>query len=318
MSKLIFRTDLALEEVGKISNEKLEGVKIEERFFENIKIIETKINEKHDSRLTKAPGRYYTIDLQNLNINDNNTQENIIKALSNVLTDLIKSKNLLNKKAMVVGLGNINVTPDSLGPYTLDNIIVTRHLFSNDIISDGYSQVSGYSPGVMGTTGIETYDIIKGIFEKAPTDFLIVVDALASSDINRINKTIQITDTGISPGSGVGNKRKEISFKTLNVPVIAIGVPTVIDAVTLSNDVLEKVIIHMNKHLNSIDNIGLLSKITFDERKLLIDEVIGNTVYNMMVTPKEIDEIIEDYGKIIASSIDIALHEKLRNEYLIN
>lgn len=316
MNKLTFRTDLAYEEIGKISNEKLKGVQTKELFYNNIKVIETKVNEKHDDRLTKTPGLYYTIDLQLLNINDSKTQEDIIKALSNVLVNLLKKKNLLDKKVMVVGLGNINVTPDSLGPYTLDNIIVTRHLFTNDIISEGYSEVSGYSPGVMGTTGIETYDIIKGIFDKAPTDFVIVVDALASLDTNRVNKTIQITDTGISPGSGVGNKRKEISHQTLNVPVIAIGVPTVIDAVTLSNDILEKVIEHINKSLNSLENLGVLSKITFEERKFLIDEVIGDTVYNMMVTPKEIDEVIEDYGKIIASSIDIALHKKLREEYL--
>lgn len=316
MNKLTFRTDLAYEEIGKISNEKLKGVQTKELFYNNIKVIETKVNEKHDDRLTKTPGLYYTIDLQLLNINDSKTQEDIIKALSNVLVNLLKKKNLLDKKVMVVGLGNINVTPDSLGPYTLDNIIVTRHLFTNDIISEGYSEVSGYSPGVMGTTGIETYDIIKGIFDKAPTDFVIVVDALASLDTNRVNKTIQITDTGISPGSGIGNKRKEISHQTLNVPVIAIGVPTVIDAVTLSNDILEKVIEHINKSLNSLENFGVLSKITFEERKFLIDEVIGDTVYNMMVTPKEIDEVIEDYGKIIASSIDIALHKKLREEYL--
>ena len=316
---ITFRTDIATEEIGKINTKKLEGVLTKELNYYNIPINKTKINIKHDKRLTKAAGLYFTLDLQKLNINDNKTQEDIIKALSKVLVNILKTKKLLNKKAMVIGLGNINVTPDSLGPYTLDNIIVTRHLFSNNIINEGYSEVSGYSPGVMGTTGIETSDIVKAIFDKVKADFIIVVDALASLDTNRVNKTIQITDTGISPGSGVGNKRKEISKKTMNVPVIAIGVPTVVDAITLSNDILDKVIEELERKLkDKSQNLGILSTISFDERKSLITEVIGNTGYNLMVTPKEIDEVIEDYGKIIGSSIDIALHENLRNEYLSN
>lgn len=319
MKNVTFRTDLAIEEVAKIDCNKIEGVNTKEFTCFNILINKTKINKKHDKRLSKKAGLYYTLDLQNININDNQTQENIIKALSKVLIEIIESKNLLDKKAMVIGLGNINVTPDSLGPYTLDNIIVTRHLFSNNIINEGYSEVSGYSPGVMGTTGIETSDIVGGIFEKVNPDFVIVVDALASLDSNRVNKTIQITDTGISPGSGVGNKRKEISSKSLNVPVIAIGVPTVVDAVTLTNDVLDKVLIYLKKHLKDDANkLGLLSEVSMDERKMLMNDAIGNTVYNMIVTPKEVDEVIEDFGKIIASSIDIALHKRLRDEYIIN
>ena len=217
---------------------------------------------------------------------------------------------------MIIGLGNINITPDSLGPYAVDNIIVTRHLFKNGLNSHGFSEISGYSPGVMGTTGIETSDIVSAIKDKVDVDYLIVVDALASSDATKVNKTIQLTDTGISPGSGVGNKRKEISYDTFQIPVIAIGVPTVVDAATLTTNILT----HLENHLKKIDStnnyLGQLGRLDETSRKELLGEALTNTLYEMMVTPKEIDEVIEDLGKIIASSIDIAVHKNLREEYL--
>ena len=314
--KEYFRTDLAIEEVGKIIDQSIKGIKTCNKIYYEIPIDLTIIEKNHDERISKKPGTYYTIDLRNINYHDHNTSDNIIKAMSKVLIELLTNENVLDKKGMIIGLGNINITPDSLGPYTIDNIIVTRHLFKNGMNSDGYSEISGYSPGVMGTTGIETSDVVSAIKDKIDVNYIIVVDALASSDTTKVNKTIQITNTGISPGSGVGNKRKEISKEVFGIPVIAIGVPTVVDATTLTTDILQHLENHMNNQSENIEFMGHLGKLSNIERKELLSEALVNSLYEMMVTPKEIDVVVEDLSKIIASSIDIAVNDTLRKEYL--
>ncbi len=309
-----FRTDLADEEVGRI-NEELFGIKEEIKKDGDIEIKKIKINKKHDERIKKKPGVYYTIDLKALNIHDNDSAEKIISVFSKVLTDLLKYKKVLDKQGMIVGLGNINITPDSIGPNTIDNLIITRHLFLNDIEHSGYSNISAYSPGVMGNTGIETKDIVESIKNKVNPDYLIVIDALATSKLERINKSIQITDTGISPGSGVGNKRKEISYESLNIPVIAVGIPTVVDANTLTLDIIDQVANYarIKENQKLIKAINGLKEESFFEA---LNKSTINTLYEMMVTPKEIDEVVEDLGKILAAGIDIAVHKKLREVYL--
>ena len=217
---------------------------------------------------------------------------------------------LKNKKCLLVGLGNINVTPDSLGPYVMDNVIVTKHLFSMNNISEGFSNDAAMSPGVMGTTGMETFEVIKSVVENIDFDFLIVVDALATNSIERVNKTIQITDTGISPGSGVGNKRKELSKETLGIPVIAIGVPTVVDAVTITSDIIEYIIKHFEEKTNH-NMLGEFGRLNDLEKRQLIKEILEPNGIDMMVTPKEVDADIESLAKIIAASIDLALHPTL-------
>ena len=313
---LNFRTDLAEEEIKRINTSDLLGIKVSKDELNGISFEKTIIDEEHDGRINKKPGTYYTIDLRNQAINDNDVSNKVIKTLSIILIEMMKKLKILDKKGMIIGLGNINITPDSLGPYAVDNIIVTRHLFKNGLNSQGFSEISGYSPGVMGTTGIETSDIVSAIKDKVDVDYLIVVDALASSDATKVNKTIQLTDTGISPGSGVGNKRKEISYDTFKIPVIAIGVPTVVDAATLTTNILT----HLENHLKKIDStnnyLGQFGRLDETSRKEILGEALSNTLYEMMVTPKEIDEVIEDLGKIIASSIDIAVHKNLREEYL--
>lgn len=313
---LNFRTDLAEEEIKRINTSDLLGIKVSKDELNGISFEKTIIDEEHDGRINKKPGTYYTIDLRNQAINDNDVSNKVVKTLSIILIEMMKKLKILDKKGMIIGLGNINITPDSLGPYAVDNIIVTRHLFKNGLNSQGFSEISGYSPGVMGTTGIETSDIVSAIKDKVDVDYLIVVDALASSDATKVNKTIQLTDTGISPGSGVGNKRKEISYDTFQIPVIAIGVPTVVDAATLTTNILT----HLENHLKKIDStnnyLGQFGRLDETSRKEILGEALSNTLYEMMVTPKEIDEVIEDLGKIIASSIDIAVHKNLREEYL--
>src|SRR5699024_6016533 len=168
---------------------------------------------------------------------DTKTQARAAKVLAKEIQGLLDKHNIPDtKKGLIVGLGNWNVTPDALGPMTVDKTMVTNHLFELEFetVADGYRPMAAISPGVMGVTGMETSDIILSVIDMFNPGFVIVIDALASRSIERINETIQITDTGIHPGSGVGNKRKELSKETLGIPVIAVGVPTVVDAVTIA------------------------------------------------------------------------------------
>lgn len=310
-----FRTDIVNEETNQV-NEKLLGVKETINLTEDIKITKIKINKKHDPRIKRKSGVYYTLDFEKLDLYDNETSKKIIKVFSKTLIEILKSKKVLDKQGMLIGLGNINITPDSIGPNTLDNVIVTRHLYLNSINNDGYSNISAYSPGVMGNTGIETKDIVESIKDKVKPDYLIVVDALSTSKVFRINKTIQLTDTGISPGSGVGNKRKEISFETLGIPVIAVGIPTVVDLNTLTLNILDNLTIYLKE--NNIDTkvVNIIEELYDNNIYDLLDQATSNIKIDMMVTPKDIDEAVLELSKIVAAGIDIAVHEKLRSIYL--
>ena len=342
IENIIFgRTDLAKDEYDKKPFEELADFENIEKEIYNIQVTKNIIGDKASKIINKPVGTYYTIDLSNLDIHDTKTLDDIEYVLASTLRDLLKEQNLLNKKALIIGLGNFNVTPDAIGPATLDNIVVTRHLDKMNMLSDGFSNVCAMAPGVMGSTGIETYDIVEGLLNKVDVDYLIVIDALATNSIKRINKTIQITDTGIKPGAGIGNKRKELSFKTLNKPVIAIGVPTVVDATTITVDainiVLKQLYLENNnktsfankittglvkEDLDKVNNIsdkeknaffgsfGLLSNY---EQKTLIEEILTPQGYNLIVTPKEIDVDVEDLSKIIANGINMALHEGIYN-----
>lgn len=336
------RTDLAYDSVSLCSSKVINGLKETKINIENIEIIKHEVTSAASEILSKAVGLYYTIDLSKHNYHDHQVSNKIENSVSYVLKEMLKNRNLLGKKALIVGLGNANITPDAVGPYVVDNIVVTRHLDVNSELSNGYSVVSAISPGVMGTTGIETYDIIEAVRNKIDIDYIIVVDALASSSIARVNKTIQITDTGIQPGSGVGNKRKEISFRTMRIPVFAVGIPTVVDAACIASNTIDYVIKYLHleyndlvPHVNKLSpgsldiefdsieeptnelkehflgKIGLLSQ---DEQKNLFEEVLSPNGYNLMVTSKDIDLEVEDLSKIVAWGINKCLHESLEGE----
>ena len=228
------RTDLAHEDVSRRKPEELPDVQKEELDIGGVRVQKTVIGETAAEKLKKRPGTYFLLELEPGDYHDSKTCRKIELALSEVLEHMLKNLNLKGKRALVVGLGNVNVTPDSLGPYVLDNIIVTRHLFELGTVSEGYTEVCGMSPGVMGTTGIETYDIISAVHGQVDVDFLIVIDALAAASIARVNRSIQVTDAGISPGSGVGNKRKEISSQTMGVPAMSLPSARVSGLVDLS------------------------------------------------------------------------------------
>lgn len=307
------RTDLAIEarELYKEEqNIEVEGVEVEKEESDEIDITRVKIlNEVGMEKMGKAIGTYITIESPGIKNADEDLKDEISRTVAKELKNLIKPTKLT--KTLVVGLGNVNVTPDALGPKVVDRVYVTRHFFKayGKTEDETLADVSAISPGVLGVTGIETVETIKGIVEKTKPDLIIAVDALASRKTERLNTTIQITDTGISPGSGVGNSRKELNQQYLGVPVVAIGVPTVVDAATMTNDTINLIIENMKSEISKEDEFyKLLDSIGSDERYKYITEILRDSVDNLMVTPKDIDDIITDLSHMIANGINISLH----------
>lgn len=289
-----FHTDLALEIKEYNEKKTLDGVIFSERTHKNIKITEIDIiNENGEKTMSKPQGKYITLESDKIYSSTNKTNA-FISLLSAELKKLLPKKG----SVLVAGLGNSKITPDALGPMSVSLIFATRHL-SNELKETlgltHLRSVSAIVPGVLGTTGIETAEIISGVVKKAKADAVIVIDALSSRSTFRLGTTIQLTDSGISPGSGVGNHRNEISQKTLGIPVIAIGVPTVVDGATMVIDTLQS------------NNINSLSK----EQLSLIKESSA-----VMVTPKDIDELIKRCAEIIAMAINLSLQESLSLEEL--
>lgn len=307
------RTDLAVEARELYSegkNREVPGVEVkieEEKYYTitRVKILD-KIGEKN---MGKPTGTYVTIEVPNLK----NPNEDLKDEISIQLAKEIKAiaKNTKKTKTLIVGLGNWNVTPDALGPKVVKRVLVTRHFFVSYKKEDDeeMANVSALSPGVMGLTGIETGEIIKGVVEKTNPDLVIAIDALASRNMNRISTTIQISDTGINPGSGVGNKRQGLNSEYLGVPVISIGIPTVVDAATMVNDTMDLIIDSMMKEAKfGSEFYEMLVELSKEEKYSLIREVLEPFMPNTIVTPKEIDELIDNLSIVIANGLNIALH----------
>ena len=308
-----FKTDLAIErhdiyrKANGIENE-IDGIKAEEKQINDLlKITRVEVTSKEGEKAIGKPiGNYITIDVKDLKIATEDEIQNAANILSNEISNLISNHIEKNEEILVIGLGNLYVTPDSLGPKVIKDIDVTRHLikYMPQYIEDGTRVVSAISPGVLGTTGIETIEIIKGIVENIKPKLLIVVDALASRSLERISSSIQISDTGIVPGAGVENKRKEINENTLGIPVIAIGIPTVVETAVIVNDSID-IFVEMlqnenksNKFLNNLKEVDNYEEI----KKALIPKDL-----NYIVTPKEIDDLIENMSSIIARGINMSV-----------
>lgn len=286
---------------------------------------------------TEKEGNYITLTFDDITDNDN--YKKVLKQL-NILLDNILSKNKINKddSCLVIGLGNRLSTPDSLGVKVSDKTLVTAHLFEVGEVSSGIRKVYCFAPGVMANTGIESSKIITAIINEIKPKFVIAIDALASRNITRINKTIQITDTGIHPGSGIGNNRLEISKKTIGLPVIAIGVPTVVMSSTIVYDTIDYLIKHISyikdhesinklsyqktNYLNKLKKedltnkdkenlLGLFGSLNEFDKRSLINEVLNNIELNMIVTPTEIDFLIEKLSKLIAEGINNTLNRQI-------
>lgn len=308
-----FRTDLASErrdiyqKANNLSNE-IDGIEsTKEEINENIKVERVKIiNENGEKAIGKPIGSYITIDIKKLKIAQEEEIQKAAETLSNELRKIIDAHIDKQGEVLVVGLGNIYVTPDSLGPKVINEIEVTRHIINYlpQYVEEGTRMVSAISPGVLGTTGIETVEILKGIVDNINPKLVIVIDALASRSIERISSTVQISDTGIVPGAGVGNTRSEISQKTLGIPVVAIGIPTVVETAVLVNDSLDLLIQKLQDEAKSND---YLNKLKEEDNYEEIKQALLPQDYNLIVTPKEIDDLIENMKDVVARGINFAV-----------
>ena len=311
-NKINFRTDLALErrDIFKKSNnlDEIDGIDAEEKVIdENLKVSKVKItNSNGEQSIGKPMGDYITIDIKNLKIAEEEDIQKSAEVLSNELKQIIDKHIDYKDDILVAGLGNLHVTPDSLGPKVVSDIDITRHIikYMPQYIDSNSRPVSAISPGVLGTTGIETLEVLEGVIDKIKPKMLIVIDALASRSIERISSTIQLSDTGIVPGAGVGNTRKELSKKTLGIPVIAIGIPTVVESAVLVNDCLDLFIEKLQEEAKSNEYLNNLKKQDNYEE---IKEALNPYDYNMIVTPKEIDELIKNMANIVARGINLSV-----------
>lgn len=332
LKKYDIRSDLVLDSIENNRS----NIKSDIYEKDGIKVTKVDVDRDNSSLLNKKEGKYVTIEFDD--VTDSGNRDRVKDIFTSELKGMIDSLKLKKDyTVLVIGLGNEKSTPDSLGPKVIQNTLITRYLYViGENVSDGIRSVSGISPGVMADTGIETVDIISSIVERIKPDIVIAVDALAASSITRINKSIQITDTGIHPGSGVGNMRKEISFDTLGIPVIGIGVPTVVSSSIIVYDTIDFLFKHIsyikdnqnkNKLIYSRNNYydkikdkdlsnkergelaGLLGTLSEEEERGLINEVLDSLSYNFIVTPKEIDFIVDKLAIVISSGINNSLHK---------
>ena len=334
LKNINIRTDMIVDTIDTFSDNS--DIKSYKKEFDNVSVEEIIIDKKSSEIYKRKDGIYKTITFKDITDKDN--FKKVEKVLIDEIRDLMDKLKISNDAScLIIGLGNNKSTPDSLGPKCIENVLVTRYLFDLGEVEEGYRNTSSFTPGVTGTTGIETKKLIEGVVNVSKTDFLIIIDALASSSIERVNKTIQITDVGIAPGSGVGNNREELNSKTFNIPTIAIGVPTIVDAVTIVSDTFKYMMKQFNYKLENLDNkklkfvdelhqnylneegelsfenrekiLGIVGTLKDDDLKKLIYEVLSPIDYNLMVTPKEIDFIMEKLSLLIANSINKVLHK---------
>ncbi len=331
LEKYEIRTDLVLDSIENGSYKVPKNVEK----YGDIVVTTVMLDEDNSNLLAKKAGDYITIEFED--VTDSGNSLKVEEVFTKELKKLLVKKGLKdNSTFLVVGLGNESSTPDSLGPRVGSNIIVTRHLYLlNEEVSSSYRCTSVVIPDVMANTGIESFEIVSSVIDKVSPSFVIAVDALAASSIDRVNRSIQITDTGIHPGSGVGNQRKEISFDTLGIPVIAVGVPTVVESSIIVYDTINylfkhisyikdnqnknKLILTRHNYLEKLKDrtltleekknlSGLLGELSDSERQNLINEVLSSINYNFIVTPKEIDFLIDRLTTILSNGINNSIH----------
>lgn len=317
IEKYSIRTDLALEQKERFESDNVEvqGVVLEESYDEEREIRTTTVRietEKGAKTMGKPVGTYITMEAPNMAVPDEDYHREISHDIANCLKDMImefRPNQEEDYSVMIVGLGNREVTPDALGPNVADNLVVTRHIVKEygkyAMDKDVVHLVSAIAPGVMGQTGMETVEIIRGIVAETKPDFIIAIDALAARNTKRLNRTIQIADTGINPGSGVGNHRNGITQETVGVPVLAIGVPTVVDAATIVNDTMEDLIAAL-ENSDKLKGVGVvLQGYNAAEKYELIRESIAPHLNGMFVTPKDVDETVKRISYTISEGLNI-------------
>ena len=317
VEKYNIRTDLALEEKERFESDQVEvqGVVLEEEYDKEreIRVTTVRIETENGAKTMGKPvGTYLTIEAPNLSSPDEGIHREVSEELAKYLIEVMKKiipESEQDKEVLVIGLGNRQATPDALGPYVADNLNVTRHIVKEygkyAALEEMNCVVSAIVPGVMAQTGMETAEIIKGVVRETKPDLLIVIDALAARNSRRLNRTIQIADTGINPGSGVGNYRNAITKETIGVPVIAIGVPTVVDAVTIVSDTMENLLSALETS-ESLKGVGLvLGGYSEAEKYELIKELIAPNLNSMFMTPKDIDETVKRLSYTISEGLNL-------------
>ena len=295
------RTDLALEATERFTEENVEirGVEISEDYDEekDVRTTVVKITTENGARIMGRPqGNYITIEAPGLSMSDEDYHREISEKLALHLKKLIHLER--EQSILVVGLGNSAITADSLGPHVVDNLYITRHMIREyglkSMGKERMHRVSGIIPGVMAQTGMETSEIVQGIVTETKPDVVIAIDALAARSTRRLNRTIQITDTGIIPGSGVGNHRVGLTEENLQVKVIGIGVPTVVDAATIVRDSMAH----------------LLDALEETEQKEFLEEMISPHLHTMFVTPRDVDETVKYLSYTISEGLNIAFSQQ--------
>jgi len=311
------RTDLAVEAHEVLSaREEIPGVQVSKEGDEDITIHRVSITtEQGAARMGKAVGNYLTLEVPGLRKKNTALQDKVVRVFYKELQRMFNLND--QQSVLAIGLGNWNVTPDALGPRVVRELFVTRHILDlkPEILGEGYRSVAAVAPGVLGITGIETGEIIRGITEYVKPDIIVAIDALAAQRMSRLHTTIQVSDTGIVPGSGVGNRRLGINRQTIGIPVYAIGVPTVVDAVTIAGDSMD----HLAEALKRESAQGnmfanIVQKMNWEEKRNIIKEVLQPFAGDLIVTPKEIDTLIDDISLVIAASLDAAFHPKIAEE----
>ncbi len=303
------RTDLAAEikEFRKLTEN--DGFYDETFDKDGIKFREVRIlNDSAAKKIGKPEGTYITVDFGTAF-----EDEAVFESAAEIIAEKIRTLvgNDLEENILIVGLGNSNLTSDAIGPETVEGLIITRHLKNH--LPEIYStmnlrELSALTPGVLGTTGIETAEIVKAVAEKTKPSIIIAIDALSSRRAERVCSTVQMSDSGISPGSGVGNHRMELSKKTLGIPVISIGVPTVIDTATLAYDTFEVLCCKSDsKAFTELVEKGVITYRT-------VCDVLGDSSANMIVTPRDIDVLVNKASRLLAFSLNMALHGDLTPE----
>lgn len=317
VEKYKIRTDLAMEQKERFESDHVEvsGVVLEEEYDEEkeIKITTVRIETENGAKAMGKPvGTYLTLEAPNMAAADEGYHREISETLAGFLEKYMKDTEENQGKGysvLVVGLGNREVTPDALGPYVVDQLNVTRHIvqeYGRYAVGKGGSRiVSAIVPGVMAQTGMESAEIIRGIVNETTPDLIMVIDALAARSTKRLNRTIQISDAGIHPGAGVGNHRSEITKDTMGIPVIAIGVPTVVDAATIVNDTMENFITALETS-ETLKGVGVvLQGYNSAEKYELVKELIAPHLNGMFVTPKDIDDTVRRISYTISEAMNM-------------
>lgn len=296
-------TDLAAE-LRELSSDE-SGIEEETVQKGNIEIKRIRIlNDVAAKHIGKKKGTYITLDSHELETRTKEVFEETTKLIAEEIRSLLNISS--SSTILVVGLGNRGVTPDSLGPEVVSKVHITRHIkqYMPEALEGDVPASCAIAPGVLGITGVETMDVVKGVVESVKPDAIIAIDALASRRAARISSTVQLCDSGISPGSGVGNSRSELSQESLGIPVIAIGVPMVVYASTIIWDTISLI----------ADENG--SEYDEDELKQLVESMVKKQSGDMIVTPKDIDTIVDDMAGIIAGGINLALFGEQQSETL--